>query len=75
MERKPKQVHIFCDHFIPQHETTEVHNSRTIKGRCSFSMPSFFAINDFLIINPVSMDLLLDHIYLKKPSNTYIILC
>ena len=30
-------------------------------------MPSFFTINDFYIINPLSMDLLLEGIYKKRP--------
>ena len=32
-------------------------------------MLSFFPINDFYIIKPVSIDFLLDQIYIKLPNN------
>ena len=35
-------------------------------------MSSFFAMNDFLIINPAFMDFLLDWIYIKRPRSSYI---
>ena len=37
-------------------------------------MSSFFAINDFHIINPASMDFPLDRIYIKRPHSSYIAL-
>ena len=46
-------------YFFSKHETTELYNSRTIK-KSSFLMLSFL-----VIINPVSMDFLLDRIYVK----------
>ena len=35
-------------------------------------MSSFFEMNDFYIINPASMDFLLDWIYIKKLRSSYI---
>ena len=35
-------------------------------------MASSFAMNDFYIINPASMDFLLDWIYIKRPRSLYI---
>ena len=55
MNTKLKESHIF----FSKHETTELYNSRTIK-KSSFLMLSFI-----VIINPVSMDFLLDRIYVK----------
>ena len=43
-------------------------------ARSSFSMSSFFTIGDFYIIDPASMDFLLDRIYIKRPRSLYIIL-
>ena len=40
----------------------------------SSSMSSFFTINDCYIINPASMDFLLDRIYIKRPHSSYITL-
>ena len=37
-------------------------------------MLSFFAMNDFCINNPASMDFLLDRIYVKRPRCSYITL-
>ena len=54
---------------IQKGETTVVYNSRIIKRRSLFSMSSFFPINDFYIIKPVSIDFLLDQIYIKLPNN------
>ena len=51
---------IFVITFIPKHETTEVYNSKIIKRRSSFLMPSFLEINEFYIINPASVDFLMD---------------
>ena len=34
-------------------------------------MSSFFEMNDFYIINPASMDFLLDWIYVKRPRSSY----
>ena len=45
---------------IAKHEATEVYNSGIIKIRSSSLMSSFFAMNDVCIINPASMDFLLD---------------
>ena len=50
-----------------------MYNSRIIE-RFSFLMLSFFEISDLYIINPVSMDFLLDKIYVKRPPNSYITL-
>ena len=35
-------------------------------------MSSVFAINDFYIMNPVSMDFPLDWIYINRPRSSYI---
>ena len=35
-------------------------------------MSSFFAMNDFYIINPASVEFLLDWIYIKMPHSSYI---
>ena len=43
-------------------------------ARTSFSLSSFFAINDFCIIKPASMYFLLDQIYKKRPLSSYITL-
>ena len=59
---------------IPKHKTTNVYNSEIIKRRSSTSMSSFFAMNDFYIINPASMCFLLDQIYVKRPCSSYITL-
>ena len=48
--------------------------SRIIERRSSFSVSSFFAINDFYIVNPVSLDFPLDWIYIKRLRSSYIIL-
>ena len=56
---------------IPKNETVEVYNSRIMKRRSSFSMSR---IIDFYIINPASMDFLLDWIYIKRPRSSYITL-
>ena len=37
-------------------------------------MSSFFEMNDFYVINPTSMDFLLDRIYIKRPRSSYITL-
>ena len=37
-------------------------------------MSSFFAMNDFYIINPASIDFLFDRIYIKRPRSSYITL-
>ena len=37
-------------------------------------MSSFFAMNDFYIINPVSTDFSLDRIYIKRPRSLYMTL-
>ena len=37
-------------------------------------MSSFFAINDFYIINPASIDFLLDRILVKGPRSSYVTL-
>ena len=39
-----------------------------------FTAKLFFAITDFYIINPASMDFVLDWIYLKRPRSPYITL-
>ena len=57
--------------FIAKHQVTEVHNSGIIK-RSSSLMSSFLAMNDFYITNSASMDVLLDWIYIKRPSSSYI---
>ena len=57
--------------FIPKQQTTVVYDSRIIKIRSSFSMPSFFPINDFYIIKPASIDFLLEQIYIKLPNNSF----
>ena len=44
------------------------------EARSSFSMSSFFAINDFYFINSASMNFLLDQIYIKRPRSSYITL-
>ena len=49
-----------------KHETTEVYNSRIIKRRSSFSIPSFFAINDFYIINTASIVYIGTDLYKKN---------
>ena len=41
------------------------------EARSSFSMSSFFAINDFYFINSASMNFLLDQIYIKRPCNSF----
>ena len=58
--------------FIPKRQTTVVYDSRIIKRRSSFSMPSFFPINDFYIIKPASIDFLLEQIYIKLPNNSFL---
>ena len=58
--------------FIAKHQVTEVHNSGIIKRRSSSLMSSFLAMNDFYITNSASMDVLLDWIYIKRPSSSYI---
>ena len=37
-------------------------------------MSNFFVMNVFYIINPASMDFLLDRIYIKRPRSSYITL-
>ena len=64
--------YFFVITFIAKHEATEVYNSGIIKRRSSSLMSSFFAMNDFYIINPASMDFLLDWIYIKRPRSSYI---
>ena len=54
--------------FLPKHEATEVHNSKIIKRASSSSMSSFLSVSDFYIIDPASMDFLLDQIYIKRPT-------
>ena len=56
--------------FITKHEATEVYNSGIIKRRSSFLTSSYFAMNDFYIINPASMSSLLDWIYTKRPRSS-----
>ena len=51
--------------FIPKHETIEVYNSRIIKKGLHLQRQAFFATNDFYIINPASMDFIMDRIYIK----------
>ena len=71
---KTKIKSFFKVTFIPKHETTEVYNSRIIKRRSSFSMSSFFAIDNIYIINPASMGFLQDQIYIERPRSSYITL-
>ena len=51
------------------HEATGVSNSGIIKRN---RQSSFFAMNDSYIINPASMDFLLDWIYIKRLRSSYI---
>ena len=60
--------------FIPKCENIEVYNSKIIRRRSSSLMLSFFAMNDFCINNPASLDFLLDRIYIKRPRCSYITL-
>ena len=73
---KTKTAKFFVIIFIPKHESTKVklHNLRIINRRSSFSMSSFFAVNDFDIINPTSKDFLLDWIYIKRSRSLCITL-
>ena len=64
--------YFFVITFIAKHEATEVYNSGIIKRRSSPLMSSFFAMNDFYIINPESMNFLLDWIYIKSPRSSNI---
>ena len=66
--------YFFVITFIAKHEATEVYNSGIIKRRPSTLMSSFFAMNDFYIINPASTDFSLDRIYIKIPRSLYITL-
>ena len=56
------------------HESVELRTFCTGNARSAFSMSSFFAINDFYIMNTASMDFLLDGIYIKRPRGLYITL-
>ena len=73
---KTKTAKFFVIIFIPKHESTKVklRNLRIINRRSSFSMSSFFAVNDFHIINPTSKDFLLDWIYIKRSRSLCITL-
>ena len=62
---------MFCDDFIPKHETTGVYNSRIIKKAFIFNA-KLFTIIDFYIIDPASMDFLLDRIHIKRPRSSCI---
>ena len=64
--------YFFVITFIAKHEATKVYNSGIIKRRPPTLMSSFFAMNDFYIINPASTDFLLDWIYTKRPRSSYI---
>ena len=47
-------------------------STNSSKGFILSLMSSFFAMNDFYVINPVSMDFLLDWIYIERPRSSYI---
>ena len=57
--------------FIPKPET-KIYSSRIIKRSPTLSISSFFAISDFYIINPESIDFLLYWICIKRPPSSYI---
>ena len=62
---------MFCDDFIPKHGTTGAYNSRIIKKSFIFNA-RLFTIIDFYIIDPASMDFLLDRIHVKRPRSSCI---
>ena len=69
---KTKIAIFFVITFIANYKATEVHNPGIIKRSSSSLMSSFcnpFAMNDFCIINPESMDFLLDWTYVKRPRS------
>ena len=45
-----------------------------MKRRSPSTVPSFFAMNDYYIINPASIDSLSDWICTKRPCSSYITL-
>ena len=71
---KTKRKPYFCDNFHFKILNTKVYNSRIMKRRSSFSMSSLFAINDLNIINPLSMDFLLDWTYIERTFSSYLTL-